>query len=105
MNYCETDNPRVLDFRFRTDKVTNAALAAELRRRADALEVADTRLPDMAAIERAMTLVTSRTTGYDEWQRARLVRYIAATGESLWHACWVLFGTKDGRGCDCAKCK
>lgn len=109
MNYLETHNPTVLGLRFRVDPETDLRVAAELRRRADDLEKSANaddagKVPSDERIAQAMLLVTTRTIGYNEWEQARIIRRMASTGECLWHALWVLFGSRDGSGCDCANC-
>lgn len=116
--YLEVENEKVLRFRFRSDLATNRRAAAELRRRADALDATftDPLNPefdmldahgeiDYAKIERTRQLVDSRmhASEIDAYKRARLIRHIVVTGDSLWHALWVLNGSRDGEGCDCGR--
>lgn len=105
--YVETDNPKVLAFRYRSDNKTNRAMAAELRARADELDaLGDLEQPTPERTVNALALVRNCAHYQDDWKTARLARYVAATGQSLWHSSWVLHGSRSGtEGCDCAVCK
>jgi hypothetical protein len=92
----------VFDFRVRTDRGhTDVRLADELELRARLLrETVEIPEADRQPYERVADLVASFTYGND-WRAGRIARRIWLTGESILHANFVLFGTQDGRGCDC----
>lgn len=106
-SYLRPSNERVFAFRLGVDPKTNDELADDLDRRAKALRLTATRpveaREDYEAVCRRVetTMYGSRS----DWDRGRLARRIWTTGECVFHAYWVLFGSNDGSGCDCASCR
>jgi hypothetical protein len=99
--YLRPSTERVLAFRERVDVDTNAKLSDELLLRAELLRsTVEIPVEDREPYERVAARVETYY-GDDGWKQGRVARRAWVTGEGLWHARFVLFGTQDGSGCDC----
>lgn len=100
---------RMLRYHLSRDVATDEAIASDLLKRAEALlhgspSQINPAPRDMGQpYEKTVAFVRSRCV-MDEWTMDRIARRIWVTGESLWHACWVITGSQSGRGCDCQPC-
>lgn len=100
-SYLRPSTQRVLEFRTNVDRDTDARLADELELRAQMLRDTVVRPEDEREdYERVCQRVASYC--YDnDWRQARIARRCWVTGEALWHAIFVLFGSADASGCQC----
>lgn len=81
------------------------ALVAELRRRAELLELTPVKpVADREPLESLEAIVRANTSGYGRKRVETLARRMQETGLGLWHTAFELDGN-DGRGCDCRACK
>ncbi len=106
-SYLTPSSERILEFRSRVDFDTDARLADELERRAKLFRETQI-IPEAGRrpYEDCVELVQSYMRGDGgDWEKGRIARRIWKTGESLWHATWMIYGTRDGQGCQCGACE
>lgn len=81
------------------------ALASELRRRAELLELTPLKpMEERESLESLERVVRDHTSGYGRRRIEELTRRMQETGLGLWHSAFELEGN-GGRGCDCVACK